>query len=428
MASEWRTERFGCMAQLVRDTVHPTEATGLSYVGLEHIGEGSLSLIGTGRAEDATSTKTRFRKGDILFGKLRPYFRKVIRAPFDGICSTDIWVIRPRVGIDASFLFYLMASVLFLEPVVRASEGTKMPRAKWDYAESLVLLLPPLPEQRAIARILGTLDDKIEANRRMNETLEAIARALFTSWFVDFDPVRAKAEGREPAGMDAETAALFPDSFEETELGEVPKGWELKSLDEIADFLNGLAMQKFPPESEDFLPVIKIAELHRGNTIGSDRANSNIDSRYIIKDGDILFSWSGSLEVCIWCGGKGALNQHLFKVSSTEYPMWFLYFWLKELLPEFQLIAAGKATTMGHIQRHHLSEAKAVIPIAPLIERVNVIIEPLLKLIIKNNLESRSLSSIRDALLPRLLLGEIQVRGTEKSLEDLPSKEKLATC
>jgi len=108
--------------------------------------------------------------------------------------------------------------------------------------------------------------------------------------------------------------------------------------------------------------------------------------------------------------------------------MWFLYFWLKELLPEFQLIAAGKATTMGHIQRHHLSEAKAVIPIAPLIERVNVIIEPLLKLIIKNNLESRSLSSIRDALLPRLLLGEIQVRGTEKSLEDLPSKEKLATC
>jgi len=255
-----------------------------------------------------------------------------------------------------------------------------------------------------------------------------MARALFKSWFVDFDPVRAKAEGREPAGMDAETAALFPDSFEETELGEVPKGWELKSLDEIADFLNGLAMQKFPPESEDFLPVIKIAELHRGNTIGSDRASSNIDSRYIIKDGDLLFSWSGSLEVCIWCGGKGALNQHLFKVSSTEYPMWFLYFWLKELLPEFQLIAAGKATTMGHIQRSHLSEAKAATPIAPLIERVNVIIEPLFKSIIKNNLESRSLSSIRDALLPRLLLGEIRVRGTEKSLEDLPSKEKLATC
>jgi len=176
--------------------------------------------------------------------------------------------------------------------------------------ERLRFPVPPLPEQRAIARILGTLDDKIELNRRMNETLEAIARALFKSWFVDFDPVRAKAEGREPAGMDAETAALFPDSFEETELGEVPKGWELKSLDEIADFLNGLAMQKFPPESEDFLPVIKIAELHRGNTIGSDRANSNIDSRYIIKDGDILFSWSGSLEVCIWCGGKGALNEH----------------------------------------------------------------------------------------------------------------------
>jgi type I restriction enzyme S subunit len=142
----------------------------------------------------------------------------------------------------------------------------------------------------------------------MNETLESMARTIFKSWFVDFDPVWAKAEGRAPAGMDAQTAALFPDSFKETELGMVPKGWDIKSLDEIAEFLNGLAMQKFPLEGEDFLPVIKIAELHRGNTIDSDRASPNIDPIYIVEDGDILFSWSGSLEVCIWCGGKGALN------------------------------------------------------------------------------------------------------------------------
>ncbi len=116
--------------------------------------------------------------------------------------------------------------------------------------------------------------------------------------------MRAKAEAESLLVMDAETAALFPDSFEETEIWMVPKGWKLKSLDEMADFLNGLAMQKFPSEAEGFLPVVKIAELHRGNTIGSDRASSIIDSRYIIEDGDLLFSWSGSLEVCIWCGGK----------------------------------------------------------------------------------------------------------------------------
>lgn len=199
MAGEWRTARFEGMAQLVRDAIPPSEASGLPYIGLEHIGEGSLSLLGTSIAEDATSLKTRFNKGDILFGKLRPYFRKVIRAPFPGICSTDIWVVRPRPGVDAGFLFYLMASDLFVEPVVRASEGTRMPRAQWEYACALELPLPPLPEQRAIAHILGTLDDKIELNRRMNETLEAMARALFKSWFIDFDPVRrnmARASGQ----------------------------------------------------------------------------------------------------------------------------------------------------------------------------------------------------------------------------------------
>ena len=110
---------------------------------------------------------------------------------------------------------------------------------------NFALRIPPLAEQRAIAHILGTLDDKIELNRRMNETLEAMARALFKSWFVDFDPVRAKAEGRDP-GLPKPLADLFPDSFEDSELGEIPKGWEVRGSDEIARFLNGLALQKYP--------------------------------------------------------------------------------------------------------------------------------------------------------------------------------------
>ena len=123
--------------------------------------------------------------------------------------------------------------------------------------------LPPLPEQHAIARILGALDDKIELNRRMNETLEAIARALFKSWFVDFDPVRAKAEGRDP-GLPAPVADLFPDCFEDSEIGEIPVGWAVRSLDEIADFLNGLALQKYPAADGCWLPAIKIAQLREG--------------------------------------------------------------------------------------------------------------------------------------------------------------------
>jgi predicted nucleotidyltransferase len=244
IAGEWRMERFGRMAQLVRDTVHPSEAVGLPYIGLEHIGEDSLSLVGLGTAEDATSLKSRFRRGDILFGRLRPYFRKVIRAPLDGICSTDIWVVRPRAGVDAGFLFYLMASNLFIEPVVRASEGTRMPRAQWEYAASLEQPLPPLPEQRAIARILGTLDNKIELNRRMSQTLEGIAQALFKAWFVDFEPVQAKLDGRwqrgqSLPGLPAELYDLFPNRLVDSELGKIPEGWEVKPVSDLAEVVGG---------------------------------------------------------------------------------------------------------------------------------------------------------------------------------------------
>ena len=196
----------------------------------------------------------------------------------------------------------------------------------------------------------------------MNRTLEATARAIFKSWFVDFDPVRALIDGRQPEGMDAQTAALFPDAFEDSELGMIPKGWEIKTLDAIAQFLNGLALQKYPPKDNGHLPVIKIAELRRGITEKSGKASLEIPEEYVIEDGDVLFSWSGSLVNCIWCGGKGALNQHLFKVTSEDYPKWFYYQWINYHLPNFQALAASKATTMGHIKRQHLTEALVIVP------------------------------------------------------------------
>ena len=159
----------------------------------------------------------------------------------------------------------------------------------------------------------------------MNATLEAMARALFQSWFVDFDPVRAKLDGRQPTGLDPATAALFPNEFKDSELGPIPKGWELKSLDQIANYLNGLALQKFPPNDGATLPVIKIAQLRQGSSEGADRCNTSLPPEYIVRDGDVLFSWSGSLEVELWCGADGALNQHLFKVTSNEFSKWFYY-------------------------------------------------------------------------------------------------------
>jgi type I restriction enzyme S subunit len=297
--------------------------------------------------------------------------------------------------------------------------------------ENIEAAYPELPEQRAIAHILGTLDDKIEVNRRMSETLEAIARALFESWFVRFEPVRrnmarkgrgqpSPAASRHPLpvgeGRSEGVAGsgafdhLFPDSFEDSELGEIPEGWEVKPLDEIARFVNGLALQKYPPTGERSLPVIKIAQLHTGTAEDADRASADLEPTYIVQDGDILFSWSGSLDCVLWSGGPGALNQHLFKVTSDHYPKWLCYLGIHHHLADFRHIAAGKATTMGHIQRHHLSDAKLGIPSPALLSAMDVVFAPLIESTWRRGVESRTLAALRDALLPKLISGELRVK------------------
>ena len=249
-----------------------------------------------------------------------------------------------------------------LQPLVRAVLDYELPELLAQatgstFANVSVLQLASLPwpeldlrHQQAVAKTLGSLDDRIELNRLMGETLENIAISLYRSWFIDFDPVRVMAAGREPL-MPAHLANLFPNHFISSELGPIPEGWSVSSLDEIASFVNGLALQKYPPTSTSALPIVKIAQLRSGNLQGADLASADMDSKYIVEDGDILFSWSGSLECRFWAGGRGALNQHLFRVIPNGTPKWLCYLAILSHLNEFRSIAAGKATTMGDYLR-----------------------------------------------------------------------------
>jgi type I restriction enzyme, S subunit len=235
------------------------------------------------------------------------------------------------------------------------------------------LPIPPMKDQRRIADILSALDDKIELNRRTSEALEAVARAIFRSWFID----------------------------------DAPAGGSVRGLDEVARFLNGLALQRFPPTADRSLPVIKIAQLRSGDTRDADRASADLPADYVVRDGDVLFSWSGSLECVLWAGGKGALNQHLFKVTSADFPKWFYYLWIHQHLADFREIAAGKATTMGHIQRHHLADAKVSIPPPAVLASADRVLGPMIEQICRRGVEARTLADVRDALLPRLLSGQL---------------------
>jgi type I restriction enzyme S subunit len=326
-------------------------------------------------------------------------------------------LIKRGAELDRGFLFYLLRTAEYRNEVLASATGTTVKHTSPGRILAHKASIPPLAEQKAIAAVLGALDDKIELNRRMNATLEAMARALFQSWFVDFDPVRAKLDGRPPAALDPATAALFPEHLEESALGHTPKGWEVRSLDKTAHYLNGLALQKYPPGDGPTFPVIKIAQLRKGDSVGADRCNTDLPPNYIVQDGDVLFSWSGSLEVELWCGGPGALNQHLFKVTSPEFPKWFYYLWTLYHLDEFRLIAADKATTMGHIQRGHLTAAKVLIPPRPLLDAMTHTMSPLIDQLIANRIQSRTLATLRDTLLPKLLSGELSVAGRESKLE-----------
>ena len=279
----------------------------------------------------------------------------------------------------------------------------------------------PVPDftdqRRFIVQALEAIERRHEELSFQSETLESLARTIFKSWFVDFDPVRARAEGREPAGMDAATAALFPSTFEDSELGPIPQGWTIHGIDTIATFLNGIALQKYPAmEGEEWLPAIKIAQLKCGSVDGADRISPSIPEKYIVQDGDLLFSWSGSLEVEFWTGGKGALNQHLFKVFSAQFPQWFVYLWLRFHLDGFREIAESKVTTMGHIQRHHLSEAIVVIPPPETLRGLDRFLGPLIEKVVAGRLQARTLAELRDTLLPRLISGKLRVPEAEAML------------
>lgn len=252
--------------------------------------------------------------------------------------------------------------------------------------------LPSLADQRRIASILSSLDRKIELNNKINADLEEMAQAIFKNWFVDFEPFK---DGK----------------FVDSELGMIPEGWEVGTLTEIASYINGLAMQKYPPENIEYsLPVLKIKELGQGFCgTDSDRCSCNIKDECKIHNGDVIFSWSGTLLVDVWCGGDCGLNQHLFKVTSKDYPKWFYYYWTKHHLREFIHIAKDKAVTMGHIKRGHLEEAMVAIPDNDSMEKAHELFEPILSKMISLRLENSRLSLLRDTLLPRLMSGEIEV-------------------
>lgn len=281
--------------------------------------------------------------------------------------------------LDQDYLYYLLKDSV--NNLLQISHGGVFDTITKETFNNIKILLPQISEQKAISNILSSLDSKIELLNLLNITIEKMMLTLFRHWFEE----------------------------------NIKEEWESKSLSSIATFLNGLACQKFPPKNEiDKLPVLKIKELGNGISDSSDWATTDVKDEYIVHNGEVIFAWSASLMVKIWNGSDCILNQHLFKVSSSEYPKWFYYMWCKHHLDEFLAIAESHATTMGHIKRGDLDEAKVLIPSDEELDAMSEQMEPLINKIIANNKQITSLTKLRDTLLPKLMSGEIRVNLTTK--------------
>ncbi len=333
--------------------------------------------------EAPSRAKRLVKDEDIIYSNVRPiqqHYGFIKNPPDNFIVSTGFSVIQTnKLKAVPLLIYYLLTSDSIVERLDMIAEGSTSvyPSLKPSDIEDLEIILPPLPEQKAIAEVLSSLDDKIDLLHRQNKTLEDMAQTLFRQWFID------------DAGDD----------------------WEEVSLDEIAEYLNGLACQKYPPENEiDKLPVLKIKELRNGISENSDYSTSKVDEKYIVNLGDVIFSWSGSLMIKIWDGQKCVLNQHLFKITSEKYPKWFYYFWTKHHLDKFIGIADSKATTMGHIKRSDISGSMALIPADNILEKMDRKIAPLFEKILLTNKQISPLENLRDTLLPKLMTGQIKVK------------------
>ena len=336
-------------------------------------------------------------EGDVLISVRAPV-GPVNIAPEELCIGRGVTALSLNEGTN-EFLYYYLK--YFEDKWSQYADGTTFNSITKSDLQELEIPYPPIEERNKISEILSNIDEKIEVNKEIVNELEDFSRILFRNQLIDFEEFEGDLE--------------FDEDFDK----KIPITWEKKSLDGIAHFLNGKAWQQFESsEKENDLPVIKIKELREGITEDSDRvAKSDCPEDYIVEDGRVIFSWSASLVLDIWTEGLGFLNQHLFKVTSEEYPRWFFYEWINYHIRRFRNIADAKKTTMGHIKRSDLKEAKVLVPPEEELNSLSAKFNPVFETIVEKRIENRYLLDLRDTLLPKLMTGEIRVNDI--SLDDL---------
>jgi type I restriction enzyme S subunit len=406
MPKNWKIYKLEEVAQLRKEGIKPSDFNGEDYIGLEHIGQGDFLLDGIGKASDVKSNKSKFVEGDILYGKIRPYFKKVYRPKFSGICSTDILIINTKNEnlVSQSYLHHLIKTQEFTDKATETSSGTKMPRADWKSLEKWGISFPPLPEQTQIANILSAIDDKIENNLAINKTLEDMAMAFYKHWFVDFGPFQ---EGE----------------FIDSELGLIPKGWEVKIIGNVIDTLGGgtpKTTENSYWENGDIL-WYSPTDLTRDNAMFSLDSSKRINNLGLLKSSaklfppySLLMSSRATIGALTINTIKASTNQgFITMIPNDNMSVYQLYSWTKWNMD--LIISKSNGSTFKEISKANFRSLEIVVG-----QNIELFLRESKNIFdkVENNIqENQTLTKLRDTLLPKLISGEVRLKEFREGID-----------
>lgn len=425
------------LVEFVNEKIDSTKISLDTYISTDNM------ITDRGGVETATKLPSatkfhHFKPTDTLFSNIRTYFRKVWFAEFEGGASPDVLVFRtkdPKV-LEPAYLFYLLSDKKFSEYTVLTSKGAKMPRGDKAAMMQYKVFVPEPNVQRAVSGVLRTYDLKLKTNTKINQTLEHLAQAIFKSWFVDFDPVKAKietlatggsADDAELAAMRvisaktldelnglkasnseafnklAQTAALFPAVMQDSELGEIPEGWEVKPLSEICQVINGRAYKNTEFKTEG-TPIVRIQNLSNGGkTVYSDLELP--PEKYIVRE-DFIYAWSATFGPHIWRGPKSIYHYHIWKVEVDESVISRYFLYLSMFRKTEAMKNAGTGSIFTHLTKKIMESQHVLIGDQAINKKFSDIIVPIFDQISSLKSESTHLADIRDVLIPKLLTGD----------------------
>ncbi len=385
VCSRWKKVRLYEITEPIKETYNPDGSDDFTYIGLEHIEQESLRLNSVGLSSDVTSNKFKFQADDVLFGKLRPYFRKVVKPQFNGICSTDIWVFRAKKGFNQNFLFYFLANKEFVDTANSGESGSRMPRADWNHLKATNWSVPPLTEQTAIASILSSLDDKIDLLHRQNKTLEQLAETLFRQWFVE----------------------------------EAEESWAIEKLGKVFD----IGIGRTPPRKEQHWFTLNPNDVKWVSIKDMGTSGIYIDtvSEYLTKEAVKQFSVPVIPENTVMLSFKMTIGRLAISTERMVSNEAIAHFKQKEgsyLFPEFLYLflktyswveLGSTSSIVESINSQMIKEIEMIIPERQKLVEFKELVKPTFDKININQTQIRTLTQLRDTLLPKLMSGEVRV-------------------